>query len=237
MACAWLRGTPSASARSAPSSSCPRLSSMISRSLGVRPASADQTTSRSSACSRPAPRSVVSSVTPAASSSGALPADRSRRRHSFRATAYSQGRRRSGSRSAASFPAAMMNVSWTASAASAGLGEQGLAIGIEARCVAVVGGFESRRVACHDGGHDLAVEHGITLELTGAGLGGFRPIAVTVLEPSGEGPPRGYGMNRAWPAPAHRARAAGRSSASGGAVPRAGPGPAAVCPGGTARRT
>ena len=37
-------------------------------------------------------------------------------------------------------------------------GEQGLAVGIEARRVAVVGGFESRRVACRDGGYNVAVE-------------------------------------------------------------------------------
>ena len=43
------------------------------------------------------------------------------RRHSLRATAYSQARSRSGSRSSASRDEAMTNVSWTASAASAGL--------------------------------------------------------------------------------------------------------------------
>jgi hypothetical protein len=42
-------------------------------------------------------------------------------RHSLRATAYSQARSRSGSRSSASRHEAMTNVSWTASAASGGL--------------------------------------------------------------------------------------------------------------------
>ena len=121
MACAWLRGTPRVSARSAPVSSWPRVSSMISRSLSVRPASAAQTSSRISACSSPAPRSAVSSVTSADSSSGVAESRvRSCRWHSFRATAYSQGRSRSGSRSAPTFSAVMTNVSCTASAASAG---------------------------------------------------------------------------------------------------------------------
>ena len=94
---------------------------MISRAVSVSPASADHTSSLSSACSSPAPRSALSPVTPAASSSGTAGSlARSRRRHSFRATAYSQGRSRPGSRSADSLAAAMTNVSCTASAASAG---------------------------------------------------------------------------------------------------------------------
>jgi len=46
--------------------------------------------------------------------------DRSRRWHSFRATAYSQDRSRSGSRNPDILGAAITNVSCTASAASAG---------------------------------------------------------------------------------------------------------------------
>ncbi len=86
-----------------------------------------------------------------------------------------------------------------------GLGEQGPAVGIQARRVAVVGGFESRRVACHDGGDDVAVEHVITVELTGAGPGGFRGMAVSAPESPGAGGPGGNGTIRAGPAPAgHR---------------------------------
>ena len=121
-ACAWLRGTPSASARSAPYNSCRRLSSTTSRSPGSSPASADDTISRCWACTRASPRSAVASPAPNSSlvSATAAPSPCSRRRHSFRATAYSQGRSRLGSRSSGSFTSATTKVSRTAPAASAG---------------------------------------------------------------------------------------------------------------------
>ena len=70
-------------------------------SMGATPGSASRTSARSSACSAPAATSASSSATSGASSSGACRlSPRSRRRHSLRATVYSQDRSRCGSRSA-----------------------------------------------------------------------------------------------------------------------------------------
>ena len=94
---------------------------MISRSPGLSPPSAERTSPRKSCCSAPVPTAGASSARSPASSSGLAEArSRRRRRHSFLATAYSQGRSRSGSRRPPSFAAAMMKVSCTASAASDG---------------------------------------------------------------------------------------------------------------------
>ena len=96
-----------------------------------------------------------------------------------------------------------------------GFREQGPAVGVQARRITVVGGFESRRVASHDGGHDLTVGHAITLELIRAGLGGFRGIAVTARETPGDGALRGPGMIRAWRRQACRGAVRGRSCRAG----------------------
>ena len=95
---------------------------MISWSPGSSPASADHTSSRSSAWSSAAPKSAVRALIPVASSSNGAAAcgPCSRRWHSLRATAYSHGRSRLGSRNPGSLATATTNVSWTASAASAG---------------------------------------------------------------------------------------------------------------------
>ncbi len=120
-ASAFLRGTPSASARSAPSRPWRKFSSMISRSAGFSLASAARTTARSSARPSSAPASPVSSAISATSSSGANETSAgSRPWHSLRATANSHARRRSGSRSPEIWDEAMIKVSCTASAASAG---------------------------------------------------------------------------------------------------------------------
>ena len=118
---AWLRDTPSASASSSPSSSATRLNSMTSRSPGFSPSIAALTSSASSARSVATPTSAVwLGRSPASSRADrAFPA-RSRRRHSLRATAYSQARSFPGSRRLWSLAAATRNVSCTASAASAG---------------------------------------------------------------------------------------------------------------------
>ncbi len=120
---AWLRDTPRAAARSSPASSCRRLSSMTSRSAGFSPPSASRTRSRSSACSATMLTSGDSAGMSTASSSAdvAWP-ERSWRKHSFLATAYSQGRSLLGSLSPPSLAVAIRNVSCTASAASAGSG-------------------------------------------------------------------------------------------------------------------
>ena len=119
--CAWLRDTPSTAATSAGSRPCRSCSSMTSRSVGFRPPAASSSRPRSSARSVSSPTSGAWSATSGASSRADVGfLARRMRRHSFRATAYSQARSRSGSRSPASRDAAMTNVSWTASAASAG---------------------------------------------------------------------------------------------------------------------
>ncbi len=107
-ACALLRDTPRASARSSPSRTWRRFSSMTSRSPGFSPESASTTRSRSSSRSGPSTILVSSEVTSTAASRGAeRPRARRRRKHSLRATAYSHGRSRSGSRSPSSLAAAM----------------------------------------------------------------------------------------------------------------------------------
>ncbi len=107
-ALAWLRDTPRASARSSPSSTWRRFSSMTSRSEGFSPESASTTRSRNSSRSGPSSTPGSAEVTSTAASSGAdRPRARRRRKHSLRATAYSHGRSRSGSRSPSSLAAAM----------------------------------------------------------------------------------------------------------------------------------
>src|ERR1700733_947403 len=59
------------------------------------------------------------------------------------------------------------------------LGEQGLAVGVKARRVAIKGRGEPGWVVRDNSGHDLAVEHGITLELIRADPGGFRGIGIS----------------------------------------------------------
>jgi hypothetical protein len=119
--CTWLRDTPSTVAISPGSSPCRSCSSMASRSAGFMPLAASSIRVRSSACSASSLTSTPSSVTSGASSSATVVfRARAARRHSLRATAYSQGRSSSGSRKPDSREAAMTNVSCTASAASAG---------------------------------------------------------------------------------------------------------------------
>ena len=118
---AWLRDTPSASASSSPSRSWTRLSSMTSRSPGFSPSMAALTSCWSSARSVAAPISAVSVGMSAASSRPEMAfLACSRRKHSLRATAYSQERSFAGSRRSRSLAVATRNVSCTASAASAG---------------------------------------------------------------------------------------------------------------------
>ena len=91
---------------------------ITSCSPALSPATAARIRARDSARSASPPTSTLSSGCSGRSSSvGASFLDLSRCRHSFRATANSQARRHSGSRSLASFEAAMTNVSCTASAA------------------------------------------------------------------------------------------------------------------------
>ena len=96
-----------------------------------------------------------------------------------------------------------------------GFREQRPAIGVQARRVAVVGGFQSRRVAGHDGGHDLAVEHAITLELIRAGLGRFRGIAPAAPKSPDDGALRRPGMIRARPPQGRRPAVRKRSRRAG----------------------
>ena len=94
---------------------------MTSRSPGFSPSMAALISWLSSACSVAAPTSALVAGRSAASSSAdrAFPA-RSRRKHSLRATAYSQVRSLAGSRRSRSLAVATRKVSCTASAASAG---------------------------------------------------------------------------------------------------------------------
>ena len=122
-ACAWLRETPSTAAISVTSSSCRNCSSIRSCSPALRPRTAERSSARNSARSAPPVTSADSSLISGRRSSAEVPAralSRKRRWHSLRATAYSHGRSRLGSRSAANLDAAMTKVSCTASAASAG---------------------------------------------------------------------------------------------------------------------
>ena len=134
---------------------------MISWSPGSSPASADHTSSRSWAWSSAAPRSAVR-LTGAVLVAGADACGPcSRRWHSFRATAYSQGRSRARVTQQRQLHLGHHEGVVDRPGRLGRLAQQRPAISVQRRSELIVGGRQGGRIARHDRRHQFPVTHAI----------------------------------------------------------------------------